>query len=115
MERKSIGIENIKHFAGYNNNNENIFFRYLDITLGVVLLVSMLCLLYGTYSQSHHFLILFFILSLVVVIGYWTWYIYVNFVSLDYPVFDDQVKYKTVHKNVTIYGSDLLLRGTVIL
>lgn len=65
--------------------------RYLDITLGVVLLVSMLCLLYGTYSQSHHFLILFFILSLVVVIGYWTWYIYVNFVSLDYPVFDDQI------------------------
>ena len=51
----------------------------------------MLCLLYGTYSQSPHFLILFFILSLVVVIGYWTWYVYVNFVSQDSPVFEDQV------------------------
>jgi len=65
--------------------------RYLDITLGVILLVSMLCLLYGTYSQSPYFLILFFILSLVVVIGYWTWYIYVNFVSTDPVVFEDQI------------------------
>ena len=54
----------------------------------------MLCLLYGTYSQSPYFLILFFILSLVVVIGYWTWYIYVNFVSTDPVVFEDQVSYK---------------------
>jgi len=65
--------------------------RYLDICLGIILLVSMLCLLYGTYSQSPHFLILFFILSLVVVIGYWTWYVYVNFVSQDSPVFEDQI------------------------
>ena len=55
----------------------------------------MLCLLYGTYSQSPHFLILFFILSLVVVIGYWTWYVYVNFVSQDSPVFEDQVRVET--------------------
>lgn len=65
--------------------------RYLDITLGVVLLLSMLCLLYGSYSQSSHFLILFFILSLVVVICYWSWYVYINFVSHDSAVFEDQV------------------------
>lgn len=66
--------------------------RYLDITLGVVLLLSMLCLLYGSYSQSSHFLILFFILSLVVVICYWSWYVYINFVSHDSAVFEDQVR-----------------------
>ena len=65
--------------------------RYLDITLGVFLLVSMLCLLYGTYSQSSHFLILFFILSLVVVISYWSWYVYINFVCQDSAVFEDEV------------------------
>ena len=65
--------------------------RYLDITLGVFLLVSMVCLLYGTYSQSSHFLILFFILSLVVVISYWSWYVYINFVSQDSAVFEDEV------------------------
>ena len=65
--------------------------RYLDITLGVFLLVSMLCLLYGTYSHSSHFLILFFILSLVVVISYWSWYVYINFVSQDSAVFEDEV------------------------
>ena len=76
--------------------------RYLDICLGLILLVSMLCLLYGTYSQSPHFLILFFILSLVVVIGYWTWYVYVNFVSQDSPVFEDQVNWNLLH-NIILY------------
>ena len=52
----------------------------------------MLCLLYGSYSQSSHFLILFFILSLVVVICYWSWYVYINFVSHDSAVFEDQVR-----------------------
>ena len=51
----------------------------------------MLCLLYGSYSQSSHFLILFFILSLVVVISYWSWYVYINFVSQDSAVFEDEV------------------------
>ena len=82
--------------------------RYLDICLGIILLVSMLCLLYGTYSQSPHFLILFFILSLVVVIGYWTWYVYVNFVSQDSPVFEDQVRVETnsFHNCLTLHFSD---------
>merc|ERR1719450_979520 len=51
----------------------------------------MMCLLYGSYSQSSHFLILFFILSLVVVISYWSWYVYINFVSHESTVFEDQV------------------------
>jgi len=64
--------------------------RYLDISLGLVLLISMLSLLYGSYALHPSLLVIFFTLSLAVLIVYWIWYFYANF--LVYPVmFEEQI------------------------
>ena len=65
--------------------------RYLDIFLGLLLLHSMLSLLYGSYSKSSIFVIVFLASSLVVVILYWCWYFYIKYAVIDYPVFEEQV------------------------
>ena len=65
--------------------------RYLDITLGLLLLVSMLSLLYGSYSLHPILLVIFFTLSLTVLVAYWIWYLYTNFIASHYPVFEEQV------------------------
>ena len=63
--------------------------RYLDITLGLLLTVSMVCLLYGSYSLLPSPLIIFFTLSLTVVLCYWLCYLYTNYMA-HYPVFEEQ-------------------------
>ena len=65
--------------------------RYLDIILGLLLLLSMLSLLYGSYSKSSIFIIVFLASSLCVVIVYWSWYCYTKYADTDYPVFQEQV------------------------
>ena len=70
--------------------------RYLDITLGIMLTVSMVCLLYGSYSLLPSPLIIFFSLSLTVVLSYWLWYLYTNYILAHYPVFEEQVSQRSV-------------------
>ena len=65
--------------------------RYLDITLGLLLLISMLSLLYGSYSLHPILLVIFFTLSLTVLVAYWIWYLYTNFIASHYPMFEEQV------------------------
>ena len=66
--------------------------RYLDIGLGVVLLVSMLALLQGGWSLQPAPLVIFLTLSLAVLVSYWIWYLYVNIIATNYPVFEEQVE-----------------------
>jgi len=63
--------------------------RYLDIFLGLVEFISMLCLLYASYSYSRLFIIVFMTSSLGVVVIYWGWYSYYTY-DTDTLVYDDQ-------------------------
>jgi len=65
--------------------------RYLDIFLGLLLLLAMLSLLYGSYNKSSIFIIVFLASSLGVVVVYWSWYLYNKYADTDYPVFEEQV------------------------
>jgi len=65
--------------------------RYLDIFLGLLLLLAMLSLLYGGFSQSSLFIIVFLASSLAVLIAYWCWYFYTKYAGGDYPVFEEEV------------------------
>ena len=67
--------------------------RYLDIFLGVLLILSMLNLLYGSYQESALFIIGFLAFSLAVVIVYWCWYAYTQYAGGDYPVFQEKVSF----------------------
>ena len=69
------------------------FCRYLDILLGLLLLLSMLSLLYGSYSESSLFIIGFLAFSLAGVIVYWCWYFYSKYAGGDYPVFQEEVSF----------------------
>ena len=81
-------------FYKEQNNQVNKFVcRYLDIFLGLLLLLSMLSLLYGSYSESVLFIIGFLALSLAVVIVYWCWYAYTRYAGGDYPVLREDVSY----------------------
>ena len=53
-----------------------IILRYVDIFLGLLLLASLLCLLYGSYSESRLWVIAFITGSLAVVLSYWCCYLY---------------------------------------
>ena len=75
--------------------------RYLDIALGVVLLVSMLALLQGGWSLQPAPLVIFLTLSLAVLVSYWIWYLYVNIIATNYPVFEEQVEILDI---VTLWG-----------
>ena len=66
--------------------------RYLDIFLGLLLLLSMVSLLYGSYSQSSLFLITFLASSLALVIMYWCSYFYTKYEGGDKPVFQEEVR-----------------------
>jgi len=50
--------------------------RYVDIFLGLLLLASLLCLLYGSHSESRLWVIAFITGSLAVVLSYWCCYLY---------------------------------------
>ena len=59
--------------------------------MGLLLLLSMLSLLYGSYSKSSIFVIMFLASSMAVGIIYWCWYFYIKYAIIDYPVFEEQV------------------------
>ena len=62
--------------------------------MGLLLLLSRLSLLYGSYSKSSIFVIMFLASSMAVAIIYWCWYFYIKYAIIDYPVFEEQVGHK---------------------
>ena len=103
----------ITRTLAYDNNDGYTRCRYLDIGLGVVLLVSMLALLQGGWSLQPVPLVIFLTLSLAVLVSYWIWYLYVNIIATNYPVFEEQVEilsYPTM-LYVRILGQFLLYMG----
>ena len=91
QERKVKGIARImkKMCEWYHE-----YCRYLDIFMGLLLLLSMLSLLYGSYYKSSIFVIVFLASSMAVAIIYWCWYFYIKYAIIDYPVFEEQVGHK---------------------
>ena len=71
--------------------NVHSFFRYLDIFLGLIFLLSMLSLLYSSHTENSLFIIMFLILSVTVVVVYWSYYLYMQYAGTDYPVFQEKV------------------------
>ena len=67
------------------STNSSCCSRYLDIRLGLVLLLSLVCLLYAGYSQSRIWIIAFITASLAVVLTYWCWYLYIKASGIDFP------------------------------
>ena len=65
--------------------NSSCCSRYLDILLGLVLLLSLVCLLYAGYSQSRIWIIAFITASLAVVFTYWCWFLYIKASGMDFP------------------------------
>ena len=67
------------------STNSSYWSRYLDILLGLVLLLSLVCLLYAGYSQSRIWIIAFITASLAVVLTYWCWFLYIKASGMDFP------------------------------
>ena len=67
------------------STNSSCWSRYLDILLGLVLLLSLVCLLYAGYSQSRIWIIDFITASLAVVLTYWCWFLYIKASGMDFP------------------------------
>ena len=63
----------------------------MDIFLGLLMLLAMVSLLYGSYFQLSLFIIVFLAFSLAVVVVYWCWYFYNKYAGGEYPVFQQQV------------------------
>ena len=66
------------------STNSPCWSRYLDILLGLVLLLSLVCLLYAGYSQSRIWIIAFITASLAVVLTYWCWFLYIKASGMDF-------------------------------
>ena len=71
------------------STNSSCWSRYLDILLGLVLLLSLVCLLYAGYSQSRIWIIAFITASLAVVLTYWCWFLYIKASGMDLPDSED--------------------------
>ena len=79
------------YVLGQTTSQELRLLRYLDIFLGTILFISMLCLLYGGYFRSQISITAFLTTSLGVMITYWCLYLYYTFNDDDLPLYDDQV------------------------
>jgi len=57
--------------------------RYLDILMGLSMLVSLVSLEYGSMSGERAPLALFLILSLATIAGYWLWFLYLKYLKME--------------------------------
>jgi len=57
--------------------------RYLDILMGLSMLVSLVSLEYGSMSGEKAPLALFLILSLATIAGYWLWFLYLKYLKME--------------------------------
>ena len=60
-----------------------LYFRYVDIFLGNLLLVSHLSLLNGSHKKSNIGLFIFFLLSFTSLLLYWSWFAYLKYAIQD--------------------------------
>ena len=79
------------YVLGQTTSQELRLLRYLDIFLGTILFISMLCLLYGGHFHSQISITAFITTSLGVMITYWCLYLYYTINDEDLPLYDDQV------------------------
>ena len=79
------------YILSQTTNQELRLLRYLDIFLGIILFISMLCLFYGSYFYSQIFITAFITTSLGVIIFYWCLFLYYTFNNGDLPLYDNQV------------------------
>ena len=79
------------YVLSHTTNQELRVLRYLDILLGIILFISMLCLFYGSYFYSQIFITAFLTTSLGVILSYWSLYLYYSYNSEDLPLYDNQV------------------------
>jgi len=57
--------------------------RYLDILMGLSMLISLVSLEYGSMSGERAPLALFLILSLATIAGYWLWFLYLKYLKME--------------------------------
>ena len=89
------------------STNSSCWSRYLDILLGLVLLLSLVCLLYAGYSQSRIWIIAFITASLAVVLTYWCWFLYIKASGMDFPD-SEEITWDVLAVLSGIYGFILL-------
>ena len=56
-----------------------LYFRYVDIVLGLSFLVSHLVLMHSSKHESRPHLTLYFVFSLSTLILYWAWFVYLKY------------------------------------
>merc|ERR1719499_1291810 len=78
------------YVLSHTTSQELRVLRYFDIFLGVILIISMSCLLYGGYFYSQISITAFITTSLGVMITYWCLFTYFSYNNDDLPLYDDQ-------------------------
>ena len=56
-----------------------LYFRYVDIVLGLSFLVSHLILMHSSKHESRSHLTLYFVFSVSTLILYWAWFVYLKY------------------------------------
>ena len=56
-----------------------VYFRYVDIVLGLSFLVSHLVLMHSSKHESRSHLTLYFVFSVSTLILYWAWFVYLKY------------------------------------
>ena len=64
-------------------HNKNSTSRYVDILLGLSLLLSLISLEYGSVTGLRPPLALFLVLSLATLASYWLWFLYLKHLKME--------------------------------
>jgi len=84
--------------------------RYMDICMGLSLLVSLVSLEYGSMSSERGPLALFLILSLATIAGYWLWFLYLKYLKME-----SEASKEHEHVGLWVTGVYLVLVSPVLL
>jgi len=84
--------------------------RYMDICMGLSLLVSLVSLEYGSMSGERGPLALFLILSLATIAGYWLWFLYLKYLKME-----SEASKEHEHVGLWVTGVYLVLVSPVLL
>ena len=85
MHGKRIYENNIQEMDHINSElttdcpADSLYFRYVDIVLGLSFLVSHLILMHSSKHESRPHLTLYFVFSVSTLILYWAWFIYLKY------------------------------------
>jgi len=84
--------------------------RYLDILMGLSMLISLVSLEYGSMSGERAPLALFLILSLATIAGYWLWFLYLKYLKME-----SEASKEHEHVGLWVTGVYLVLVSPVLL